>query len=94
MFLLSFENVFYLLAIEEGINNPLQALSALDHIANEASLKVSVLLWNVLDELLVTTSNSKDDVVSDEFSGNSLRTDQIQLTLNMKNWNGDVEGLN
>ena len=53
-----------LFVIDQLLADPLQGLLGLDHVDEESSLKESVVVCNVLIELLITTSNSGHDVLA------------------------------
>lgn len=44
-------------------------------------------LWHILDELLVATTDTEHNLVSLEIAVNSVGSDEVELTLDMEDWN-------
>ena len=82
-------NILDLSIVDQLINNVLKRFTALNHVNNEHSLEISVILDDIFLEGLVSTSNSKQKAVSSDFKLKSLRTDQVKITFDPNDWNGD-----
>jgi hypothetical protein len=48
-----------------------------------------MVLWHVVDELLETSSNSADEVVILEITGNSRVTNEVESITDVKDWDRD-----
>jgi hypothetical protein len=83
-------NILNLLSINELINDPFEAFATLDHVYDEHLLEVLAVLWNILMELLVATSNSAKELVVLYIKVDSLGTNDIKFLLNVHDWDGDV----
>jgi hypothetical protein len=57
----------------------------------ESSFKESVIVWNVFIKLNVTTSNSYHDLVSSALDDLFLGSNQVDLSFNVNDWNGQVQ---
>ena len=81
---------------DELLNDPLEALSALDHVNNEHALVISVLLENVLLELDVAATDADHEriVVRVLLDVQSLRSNQVKVIFDQNNWELDLELLN
>lgn len=53
-----------------------------------------MVLWNVLLESEVSTTNSDHELISIELHDRLLSTDEVDHALNMDNWNGELIQLN
>ena len=57
----------------------------------ESSFEESVIVWNVFIELYVTTSDSYHDLVSSALDDLLLGSNQVDLSFNVNDWNGQVQ---
>lgn len=83
-------NILDLLSINELVDDPFKAFATLDHVYNEHLLEVFAVLWNILMELLVATSNSAKELIVLYIKIDSLRANDIKLLLNVQDWDGNV----
>ena len=83
-------NILDLLPIHEFLNDPFKAFATLDHVHDEHLLEVFAVLWYILMELLVATSNSTKELVVLYVKVDSLGTNDIKLLLNVQDWDGNV----
>lgn len=83
-------NILDLLSINELVDDPFKAFTTLDHVYNEHLLEVFAVLWNILMELLVATSNSAKELIVLYIKIDSLRANDIKLLLNVQDWDGNV----
>ena len=81
---------------DELLNDPLKALSTLDHVNNKHSLVVSVLLENVLLKLNVasTDANHERIIVRILLDIQSFRSNQVKVIFDQYNWELDHQFLN
>jgi hypothetical protein len=73
--------------IDKAVNNLLESLITLDHVNDESSLEVSVVLNEVLLERLVAVSNSNQETVPSDFKIQSLRSNQVKVGFDVFDWN-------
>lgn len=73
-------------SMEKCVDNTLETLSTLDHMHDEGPLKISVVLWNIVDELLEATAYSTYQIVILDIACNSVVPDQVQSVPDMKYW--------
>jgi len=83
-------NVLDLLPINELIDDPFEAFATLDHVYDEHLLEVFAVLWDILMEFLVATSDSAKELVVLYIKVDSLGADDIKFLLNVHDWDGDV----
>ena len=78
-----------LVASDDGVDDPLETLFALDHLDQELPLKNLVLFLDVEFEFLVAAADLRDDVVRLHFHVNLVDADQVQRALDPNNWYRD-----
>ena len=76
----------------ELLDNPLEALSALDHVDDQHSLVVSVILFNMFHEFNVSTTDSYQEriIILVLLDSQSVAADQIKVSSNPVNWDSDT----
>jgi hypothetical protein len=57
----------------------------------ESSFEESVIVWNVFIELHITASDSDHDLVTSALDDLLLGSNQVDLSFNVNNWNGQVQ---
>lgn len=61
---------------------------------NHCDLHFSLVSWDVLLESMVTTTDSQGEVLSLELDVDSLVAKEIEIVLDVNNWDSDIEGSN
>ena len=61
---------------------------------NHCNLHFSLVSWDVLLESMVTTTDSQGEVLSLELDVDSLVAKEIEIVLDVNNWDSDIEGSN
>ena len=78
------------LVFHEAVHNILKIFSTLDHVDNEHSLEIAIILNDVFLERLITSANSKEQAVSLDFANKSLRSHQVVVIFDPENGESDV----
>lgn len=69
-----------LFALYKLIDDPFETLaSTLDHVDDKHALEIPLILWNIVPELFVASAYSANKLLVGEFTGDSLRPNQIQV---------------
>ena len=82
------------LVLYKAINNVFEVFSTLDHVNDEHSLEIAIILDDIFLERLVSSANSKQQAVSFDFNNESLRSYQEVVVLDPKNWESDLHLIN
>ena len=61
---------------------------------NHCNLHFSLVSWDILLESMVTTTDSQGEVLSLELDVDSLVAKEIEIVLDVNNWDSDIEGSN
>jgi len=72
--------------IDKAVNHLLKSLITLDHVDDESSLEISIVLNEVLLERLVAIPNSHQKAVPSDFKVQSLGSNQVKVALNVLDW--------
>ena len=72
----------------------LKGLSTLDHVDNEHSLEVSVILDDVFLERFISATNPKKETVTSDLTLDPMMTNQVEVALDPNNWDGDPHLMN
>jgi len=60
------------------------------HLRDEASLKEVMILTNILIKVLRSFSHNNESLTILKLAVHELRTNEILLVVNMKNWNSKI----
>lgn len=81
-----------LLALYKLIDDPFETLAAaLYHVDDEHALEIPLILGNIVSELFVPSANSANKLFVGEFTGDSLRPNQIQVRFDPNDGDVDLE---
>ena len=81
-----------LLALYKLIDDPFETLAAaLYHVDDEHALEIPLILRNIVSELFVPSANSANKLFVGEFTGDSLRPNQIQVRFDPNDGDVDLE---
>ena len=81
-----------LLALHKLIDDPFETLAAaLYHVDDEHALEIPLILGNIVSELFVPSANSANKLFVGEFTGDSLRPNQIQVRFDPNDGDVDLE---
>lgn len=81
-------NVLDLLALQKLLDNPLEALTALDHVADESALEVLAVSRHVVLESFVAATDAHRDLFVLLLDVEALRTNQIECIFDVNDGNG------
>lgn len=79
-----------LVASDDGVDDPLKTLLALDHLDQELPLEDLVVLFDVKFEFLIAAADLRNDIVRLHFHVNLVDADQIQRALDPNDWDRDT----
>ena len=78
-------------SVDKSVANPLKTLLALDHLDDQLSLNRFMILNDVWLELLVSTTDLSDDIISLLLKMDLVDTNQEKAALDMNDWDGDIQ---
>lgn len=81
-------NVLDLLTLQELLDDPLEALTTLDHVADKCALEVPALSRHVVIESLVAATDADRKLIILLLHVQTLRADKVQSALNVDDGNG------
>jgi len=84
------ENVRNFLISHDGIADPLERLLRLNHVGKNGPFEESVIVWNVLVKLDVSSTDSDHELVALELDDLLRGSNQIHISLHMNNRNCDI----
>ena len=84
-----------LVALHQLVDDPLKALVGVDHVNHQHSLEGSVVVSDVVIQLVGPSSHSHKNVVLSEVARKLLGTDEVHLVVLgvLNNWDSDIVSL-
>ena len=84
-----------LVALHQLVNNPLEALVRVNHVNHQHSLESSMVVSDVVVQLVGTSTHSHKDVVLSKIAGKLLSTNEVHLVILgvLHNWDSHIISL-